>query len=68
MSHAKPKKPAFEGKECIMCPGNPCDNCGLCNYCDLDPTKICDNCMKCLDMADYNGVMIDKVGDKPVKK
>lgn len=56
-------------KECIMCPGNPCDNCGLCDMCDLDPTKVCDNCMKCLDMADYNGVMIDppKKNEPPKK-
>lgn len=67
MSHSK-KKP-FPGKECIMCPGNPCDNCGLCNMCDLDPTKVCDNCMQCLDMGDYNGVIIDSIeGIKPPKK
>ena len=49
------------GKECILCPGIICDDCGACETCDLDPTKRCDNCMRCLDMPDYNGVLIDKV-------
>lgn len=28
------------------------------DYCDLDPTKICDNCCKCIEKkdADYRGV------------
>lgn len=51
------------GKECVLCPGHICDDCGACEMCDLDPTKRCDNCMKCLDMADYNGVLIDRKDD-----
>lgn len=32
------------------------------NYCDLDPTKICDNCFKCLETdADYEIVEIDGI-------
>ena len=32
------------------------------NYCDLDPTKICDNCFKCLETdADYATVEIDGI-------
>ena len=31
-------------------------------YCDLDPTKICDNCFKCLETdADYTTVEIDGI-------
>lgn len=49
------------GKECILCPGVICDGCGVCEACDLDPTKKCDNCMKCLGLADYNGIIIDGI-------
>ncbi len=32
------------------------------NYCDLDPTKICDNCFKCLETdTDYASVEIDGI-------
>lgn len=31
-------------------------------YCDLDPTKICDNCFRCLETdADYEIVEIDGI-------
>ncbi len=31
-------------------------------YCDLDPTKICDNCFKCLETdSDYASIEIDGV-------
>ena len=31
--------------------------------CDLDPSKICDNCFKCLEMdqADYGEIIISNV-------
>ena len=30
------------------------------DYCDLDPTKICDNCCKCIDSGkDYEDFQID---------
>ena len=34
-----------------------------CDRCDLDPNKICDNCMKCLksDGAEYRAIQIDGV-------
>lgn len=48
-------------RECILEPGRPCMECGRCNMCDLDPEKICDNCCKCLDTADYKEVKIDKI-------
>ena len=32
------------------------------SYCDLDPTKICDNCFKCLESdSDYATVEIDGI-------
>ncbi len=32
------------------------------NYCDLDPTKICDNCFKCLETdSDFAAVEIDGI-------
>ena len=33
-----------------------------CGECDLDPEKICDNCMKCVNGdAEYRGVTIDRI-------
>lgn len=39
-----------------------CIGCGVCNRCDLNPEKICDNCMKCINNdAEFRGVRIDRV-------
>ena len=39
-----------------------CIGCGECDRCDLDPEKICDNCMKCVKGdADYRGIEIDNI-------
>ncbi len=39
-----------------------CIGCGECDRCDLDPEKICDNCMKCINgNAEYRSVSIDKI-------
>ncbi len=39
-----------------------CIHCGECDRCDLDPSKICDNCMKCITKdADYQGIRIDGI-------
>lgn len=40
-----------------------CIGCGECEFCDLDPTKICDNCGKCLEgyNLDYAAIKIDRV-------
>ncbi len=39
-----------------------CIGCGECDRCDLDPEKICDNCMKCVNGdAEYRSVAIDKL-------
>lgn len=38
-----------------------CINCGECK-CDLDPEKICDNCMKCVTGdAEYFGILVDAI-------
>ena len=39
-----------------------CIGCGQCDRCDLDPEKICDNCMKCVNgESEYRGIMIDGI-------
>ncbi|MBR6525536.1 MAG: hypothetical protein IKT57_06155 [Clostridia bacterium] len=39
-----------------------CINCGECDRCDLDPNKLCDNCMKCvMSDSDYLAIEIDEV-------
>ena len=39
-----------------------CIGCGECDRCDLDPEKICDNCLKCVNGdAEYRGVTIDRI-------
>ena len=42
-------------RKCILDETQECIECGECNRCDLDPNKLCDNCMQCLktDGADY---------------
>ena len=43
----------FYDRECI--------DCGECR-CDLDPDKVCDNCMKCVTGdAEYFGVLVDGI-------
>ena len=35
-------------KKCIL-EDKPCTNCGKCDdRCELDPSKVCDNCFRCL--------------------
>ena len=38
-----------------------CIGCGECEFCDLDPLKICDNCGKCLQTDDYAAIKIDGI-------
>ena len=39
-----------------------CIGCGECNRCDLNPEKICDNCMKCVNgNAEYRGIAINRI-------
>lgn len=44
-----------------------CIECGECNLCDLDPSKICDNCKKCIGLGDdteYRAIKIDGIIDE----
>ena len=39
-----------------------CIGCGECDRCDLDPEKICDNCMKCVQgEADFRCIVIEGI-------
>ena len=48
-------------RQCVLY-DRECIGCGECDRCDLDPEKICDNCMKCVNgNADYRGIAIDGI-------
>lgn len=48
-------------KECLLY-DRECIDCGECDRCDLDPEKICDNCMKCVNGDDaYRSIKIDAI-------
>lgn len=48
-------------KQCVLY-DRECIDCGECDRCDLDPSKICDNCMKCVMGDDeYLSLPIDEV-------
>ena len=48
-------------KKCVLY-DRECIECGECDRCDLDPNKICDNCMKCVNGDDeYRSITIDAV-------
>ena len=50
-----------EQRQCVLY-DRVCIGCGECDRCDLDPEKICDNCMKCIrGDADYRGISIDRI-------
>lgn len=39
-----------------------CIGCGECDRCDLDPSKICDNCMKCVNGDnEYRAITVDGI-------
>ena len=39
-----------------------CTGCGECDRCDLDPEKICDNCMKCVNGDnDYRAITVESI-------
>ena len=49
-------------KKCVLDENKICDDCGECNYCDLNPFKICDNCGKCIGMnEEYREIKIDEI-------
>lgn len=43
----------------------PCNGCGECEFCDLDPLKICDNCGKCISSSDFATIKIDGIYAPP---
>ena len=46
-------------KQCVLY-DRECIDCGECDRCDLDPDKICDNCMKCVTGDhEYRSIRID---------
>ena len=49
-----------EKKKCVLYDRD-CISCGECEFCDLDPLKICDNCGACLKMDDFATIKIDGV-------
>lgn len=48
-------------KKCVLYDRD-CIECGECDRCDLDPEKICDNCMKCvMGDGEYRSLPIDEI-------
>lgn len=53
-------KTVNKGEKCVLYDRD-CIGCGECEFCDLDPLKICDNCGKCLNMGDYAAFKIESI-------
>ncbi len=51
-------------KKCVLYDRD-CINCEECEFCDLDPTKLCDNCGKCLNVDDFATIKIDGIYAPP---
>ena len=50
-----------ESKRCVLYERE-CIECGECDVCDLDPDKICDNCMRCVKAdTDFLAIAIDEI-------
>lgn len=48
-------------KECVLYE-RVCIGCGECDRCDLDPNKICDNCMKCVNGdSEYRAITVEDI-------
>lgn len=55
-------------KPCVLY-DRACIACGECDRCDINPKKICDNCMQCVnDGRDYRAVLIDGIEPTLEKK
>lgn len=49
-------------KMCVLEDGKICNDCGECEYCDLNPFKKCTNCGRCIDSEEeYRELKIDQV-------
>lgn len=58
----------MEIRRCVL-EDRPCTECGECERCDLDPSKICDNCGKCIGLdgsLEYRAVKIDGIIDSDI--
>lgn len=58
----------MEIRRCVL-EDKPCTECGECERCDLDPSKICDNCGKCIGLdgsLEYRAVKIDGIIDSNI--
>lgn len=59
----------METKRCVLY-DRECIECGECNMCDLDPTKVCDNCGKCIGLdhtdksPEYRAIKVDGIIDE----
>lgn len=52
----------MSAKKCVLDENKFCDDCGECDYCDLNPFKICDNCGKCIGLnEEYRELKIDEI-------
>ena len=48
-------------KECVLY-DRVCIGCGECDRCDLDPEKICDNCMRCVrGESEYRAIAVEDI-------
>lgn len=53
----------MQDKRCVLY-DRMCIECGECNLCDLDPSKICDNCGKCIGLdgsMEYRAIKVDGI-------
>ena len=50
----------MEVQKCVLY-ARDCIGCLECEMCDLDPSKVCDNCGKCLDIRDDAVIRIDGI-------
>ena len=55
----------MERRNCVLYPERgECIECGDCSICDIDPSKICDNCGKCIGLngeLEYLAIKVDGV-------
>lgn len=52
----------MSAKKCVLDENKLCDDCGECDYCDLNPFKRCDNCGRCIGSdEEYRELKIDDI-------
>ena len=55
----------MQRRQCILYEDRgECIECGDCSICDLDPSKTCDNCGKCIGLnsdLEYRAIMVDGI-------